>query len=213
MSAHSVPLFPMFVKLDGRRCLVVGGGPIAESKIESLLAAGARVTVVSPALTEKLERLHRQGAFDWHARRFEGTDLQKAFLVVAATSDDATNDAVYREADRTGILCNAVDQPPRCHFYFPAVVRRGDLQIAISTGGRSPSLARRLRQELEKQFGPEYEAWLCHLGKMRREILQKKLLPAERQKALADLSTRKAFERFRKGLAKQTDSSKKRHME
>ena len=142
MSASSASLFPMFVKLDGRRCLVVGGGPIAESKVDSLLAAGARVTVVSPALTEQLERLQRQGAFEWHAGRFEASDLQKAFLVIAATSDDATNDAVYREADRTGILCNAVDQPPRCHFYFPAVVQRGDLQIAISTAGRSPSLAR-----------------------------------------------------------------------
>ena len=197
MSAASASLFPMFVKLDGRRCLVVGGGPIAESKIESLLAAGARVTVVSPALTEKLERLHRQGAFEWHARRFEASDLQKAFLVIAATSDDATNDAVYREADRTGILCNAVDQPPRCHFYFPAVVQRGDLQIAISTAGRSPSLAQRLRKELEVQFGPEYSEWVKWLGEAREALMERKLAFRTRKRLLAYLARRESFARWR----------------
>ena len=197
MSAASASLFPMFVKLDGRRCLVVGGGPIAESKIESLLAAGARVTVVSPALTEKLERLHRQGAFEWHARRFEASDLQKAFLVIAATSDDATNDAVYREADRRGILCNAVDQPPRCHFYFPAVVQRGDLQIAISTAGRSPSLAQRLRKEFEAQFGPEYSGWVKWLGEVREALMERKLAFRTRKRLLAYLARRESFERWR----------------
>ena len=204
MSAASASLFPMFVKLDGRRCLVVGGGPIAESKVDSLLAAGARVTVVSPALTEKLERLHRQGAFDWHARRFEGTDLQKAFLVIAATSDDATNDAVYREADRTGILCNAVDQPPRCHFYFPAVVQRGDLQIAISTAGRSPSLAQRLRKEFEAQFGPEYSGWVKWLGEVREALMERKLAFRTRKRLLAYLARRESFERWRAALRHKT---------
>jgi len=197
MNASSAALFPMFVKLAGRRCLVVGGGPIAEAKVESLLAAGARVTVVSPALTEKLHRLQRQGAFDWYARRFEACDLQKAFLVIAATSDDATNDAVYREADRTGILCNAVDQPPRCHFYFPAVVQRGDLQIAISTAGRSPSLAQRLRKEFEAQFGPEYSEWVKWLGEAREALMERKLAFHARKRLLAYLARRESFERWR----------------
>ena len=197
MSASSASLFPMFVKLDGRRCLVVGGGPIAESKVDSLLAAGARVTVVSPALTEQLERLQRQGAFEWHARRFEASDLQKAFLVIAATSDDATNDAVYREADRTGVLCNAVDQPPRCHFYFPAVVQRGDLQIAISTAGRSPSLAQRLRKEFAVQFGPEYSEWVKWLGEVREALMERKLAFRTRKRLLAYLARRESFERWR----------------
>ena len=197
MSASSSALFPMFVKLDGRRCVVVGGGPIAESKIESLLAAGARVTVVSPALTERLERLQRQGAFDWHARRFEASDLQQAFLVIAATSDDATNDAVYREADRLGILCNAVDQPPRCHFYFPALMQRGDLQIAISTAGRSPSLAQRLRKEFEVQIGPEYSEWVRWLGEVREALMERKVAFRTRKRLLAYLARRESFERWR----------------
>lgn len=197
MSAAAPLLFPMFVKLDGRRCVVVGGGPIAESKVESLLAAAASVTVVSPALTEKLELLQQQGVFDWHARRFEASDLQDAFLVIAATSDDATNDAVYREADRRGILCNAVDQPPRCHFYFPAVVQRGDLQIAISTAGRSPSLAQRLRMEFETQFGPEYAEWLRWLGAVRQALMERRLAFRTRKRLLAYLARRESFERWR----------------
>ena len=196
MTTSSPALFPMFVKLEGRRCVVVGGGPIAESKVESLLASCASVTVVSPALTETLERLQRLGAFAWYARRFEATDLPGAFLVIAATSDDATNDAVYREADRAGILCNAVDQPPRCHFYFPAVVRRGALQIAISTAGLSPSLAQRLRKELEAQIGPEYEEWLGWLGKIRAALMDRGLEFATRKQLLARFASREVFDRW-----------------
>jgi len=194
MTTSSPALFPMFVKLEGRRCVVVGGGPIAESKVESLLASGASVTVVSPALTGTLERLQRHGAFVWHARRFQATDLPGAFLVIAATSDDATNDAVYREADRTGILCNAVDQPPRCHFYFPAVVQRGDLQIAISTAGRSPSLAQRLRKELEAQFGPEYADWVRWLADVRQALMQRNLPFRTRKRLLGYLARQESFD-------------------
>jgi precorrin-2 dehydrogenase/sirohydrochlorin ferrochelatase len=187
----------MFVKLAGRRCLVVGGGPVAEGKVESLIAAGARVTVVSPGLTEKLEHLHRRGEFEWHARRFVMSDLDNAFLVISATSDDGTNEAVYREADRKGILCNAVDQPARCHFYYPAVVQRGDLQIAVSTAGRSPSLAQRLRKELEAQFSPEYDGWVRWLGMVREALMVRKLPFRVRQRLLRYLSRHESFERWR----------------
>ncbi len=158
-------LFPMFVKLAGRKCLVVGGGPIAEGKVEGLLASGATVVVVAPEVTEKIARWNDQGRLAWHARQFQPSDLEGAFLVIAATGVDAVNEQVFREAEARGILCNAVDEPERCHFYYPAIVRRGPLQIAISTGGLSPALASRLRAELEAQFGPEYERWLEEAGR------------------------------------------------
>lgn len=196
MSPSAPALFPMFVKLAGRRCVVVGGGPVAESKVESLLRAGAQVTVVSPALTDRLERMERHDLFVWQCRRFESSDLDATFLVIAATSDDATNEAVYREADRRGILCNAVDEPPRCHFYFPAVVQRGALQIAVSTAGLSPSLAQRLRKDLEQQFGPEYGEWLQWLGVVREALMARNVSFATRRRLLAHLASRESFEHW-----------------
>jgi len=197
MSNPNAALFPMFVKLSGRRCVVVGGGPIAESKVNSLLTSGADVTVVSPKLTERLAEQAQRGAFVRSARVFEPSDLDGAFLVIAATSDEDTNELIFREADRRGILCNAVDQPPRCHFYFPAVVRRGALQIAISTAGLSPSLAQRLRKELEEQFGPEYEEWLDWLGRIRQTLMERGTDFDTRKRVLARLASREVFDRLR----------------
>jgi len=139
-------LFPMFVKLAGHKCLVVGGGKVAEAKVEGLFASGAVVVVVALEVTEKIAGWNRERRLTWHARRFQPSDLDGAFLVIAATGVDAVNESVFREAEVRRILCNAVDEPERCHFYYPAVVRRGALQIAISTGGLSPALASRLRQ-------------------------------------------------------------------
>lgn len=196
MNPSNAALFPMFVKLAGRRCVVVGGGDIAESKVESLLMSGASVTVVSPTLTADLTGQARRGSFEWLAHRFEICDLDGAFLVIAATSDEATNELIFREADRRGILCNAVDQPPRCHFYFPAVVRRGALQIAISTAGLSPSLAQRLRKELEVEFGPEYGEWLDWLGRVRAALMERSIDFATRKRVLARLASREVLDRL-----------------
>lgn len=196
MREASSALFPMFVKLAGRRCVVVGGGALAESKIESLLASGAAVTVVSPSLTEVLKRRWEANVLGWVARKFAAGDLDGAFLVIAATADEAVNEFVYREADRGGILCNAIDQPSRCHFYFPAVVRRGDLQIAISTNGLSPSLAQRLRKQFEHEFGPEYGDWLRWLGLVRETLMQRRVDFATRKRLLAYVASRESFDRW-----------------
>jgi len=202
----SVPaLFPVFLKLEGRNCLVVGGGTIGESKVKSLLVTGSQVSLVAPNITSALEKLARQGAIVWHPREFEVSDLTGMFVVIAATSNEEVNDLIFREADRRGILCNAVDQPPRCHFYFPAIVRRGALQIAISTSGLSPSLARRLRQELEEQFGPEYEGWLAWLGRVRAAVMSKGLSFEARRRLLDRLASREVFDRLQA-----RNSSKKR---
>ncbi|MFI5109199.1 MAG: bifunctional precorrin-2 dehydrogenase/sirohydrochlorin ferrochelatase [Terriglobales bacterium] len=189
-------LFPMFVKLAGRKCLVVGGGLIAEGKVEGLLASGATVVVVAPEVTEKIARWNDQGRLTWHARRFQPADLEGAFLVVAATGVAAVSEFVFREAEARGILCNAVDEPERCHFYYPAIVRRGLLQIAISTGGLSPALAGRLRQELEAQFGPEYERWIEELGALRQKAFARRADPQRRTRLLHRLASRRGYERF-----------------
>src|SRR4029077_13558220 len=157
-------LFPIFVKLQGRLVVVVGGGSVAEGKIAGLLAAGARVRVISPAITPAVAEWVRDRKIDWLPKVFEPGDLVGSYLAIAATSAPGVNEAVFQESEAHGIFCNAVDDIEHCHFYYGAVVQRGDLQIAISTNGKSPALAQRLRQELEAQFGPEYEVWLEWLG-------------------------------------------------
>jgi len=197
-------LFPMFVKLTGRRCLVVGGGPIAEGKVEDLLASEAVAVVIAPEVTEKITDWARERRLIWHAREFEPSDLEGSFLVIAATGVHAVNESVFREAEARGILCNAVDEPERCHFYYPAVVRRGPLQIAISTGGLSPSLASRLRQELEEQFGPEYERWIAELGMLRQKAFARRSDPRRRTRLLQRLASRKGYERFLRAERRRT---------
>ena len=200
-------LFPMFVKLAGRKCLVVGGGPVAEGKVEGLLSCEATVVLVAPEVTEKIALWNEQGRLTWHARRFQPADLEGAFLVVAATGVAELSESVFREAEARGILCNAVDEPERCHFYYPAIVRRGPLQIAISTGGLSPGLAHRLRVELEQQFGPEYERWLQKLGAMRRALFARRIDPRRRTRVLQLLASRSSFERFLRLESRRTGGS------
>lgn len=183
-------LFPLFVKLDGRPCLVVGAGPVGEAKIASLLRAGANVRVVAPRATHTVRAWARAGRIFWEARGFDPADLEGAFLVVAATSSVDLHERVFREAKRRGVLCNVVDDPERCDFYYPAVVQRGALQIAISTGGLSPALAQRLRRELEQQFGPEYEAWVEQLGQARQELFTRVMDPERRRRLLHRLASR-----------------------
>ena len=189
-------LFPMFVKLRDRLCVVVGGGQIAESKIPGLLAAEARVRVIAPEVTESLAARASEGQIEWMRKTFETKDLSGAYLVVAATSAIEVNHEVFREAEARGILCNAVDDPDYCHFYYPSVVRRGALQIAISTEGLSPALAQRLRRELEAQFGPEYEPWVNWLGAARRFLRAKNDDPEQTRQLLHQLASREMFDKF-----------------
>ena len=191
-------LFPMFLKLAGRPCLVVGAGAIAESKIASLLEAQAKVRVVAPVATAKIRSWVGSRRITWRQRRFQSSDLKKTFLVVAATSSTELHERIFREATKRGVLCNIVDVPELCDFYYPAVVQRGALQIAISTSGQSPALAQRLRKELEKQFGPEYEQWLEQLAKSRTRLHAQNLGPDERKHRLHQQASRKAFAVFRR---------------
>jgi precorrin-2 dehydrogenase len=186
----------MFLKLAGRRCLVVGAGPIAESKIASLLDAAAIVRVVAPEATPQVQSWAEAGKIEWLARPCEQGDIDQVFLVVAATSSPELHQQIFTEAQRRGVLCNVVDVPELCDFYYPAVAQRGALQIAISTSGQSPALAQRLRKELEEQFGPEYEAWLQQLGEEREKLFAAAMDPEERKRLLHDLASPEAFKSF-----------------
>ena len=196
MRKTATDLFPMFLKLAGRPCLVVGAGNIAESKIESLVRAGAKVRVVAPEATPKVRAWARGRKVAWQRRGFRANDLRGMFLVVAATSSPELHERIFRLARKAGVLCNIVDVPRLCDFYYPAVVRRGALQIAISTAGQSPALAQRLRKELEGQFGPEYERWLRHIGKVRQKMQGGSLGAEERKRLLHDLVSKQGFQKF-----------------
>ncbi len=193
-------LFPAFLKLEGRTCLVVGGGAIAEQKIGALLEAGATLAVVAPRVSPAIREQARKALLAWRERVFQSSDLDGAWLVIAATGDPAVNEKVFREAERRGVLCNAVDEPERCHFYYPAVVRRGDLQIAISTNGKSPALAQRLRVELEAHFDNCYAEWLQWLGQVRDLYFRARVTKEQRVRALHKIASRPVFERFRGSL-------------
>ena len=177
-------LFPMFLKLESRSCLVVGAGKIGEGKIRSLLVARAKVRVVAPWATPAILGWARVGVVTWESRGFKTEDLNETFLVIAATSSMDVNDLVYREATRRQILCNVVDDPERCDFYYPAVVRRGALQVAISTEGKSPALAQKLRREFEQQLAPFYAGWIEQLGKIRTRLFGQSLNSDHRRRLL-----------------------------
>jgi precorrin-2 dehydrogenase/sirohydrochlorin ferrochelatase len=194
MQANAMTLFPIFLKLENRSCLVVGAGAIGEPKIESLLTSGTSVRVIAPRASAAVAEWAQKGAIVWEEREFDPSDLNGVFLVIAATSSRQVNETVFREAQQRNILCNVVDDPEHCDFYYPAVVRRGDFQLAISTNGHSPALAQRIRRELEIQFGPEYGAWLVELGKIRQQLFASEMNPEDRRRVLHQLASREAFE-------------------
>ena len=189
-------LFPAFLKLSGRRCLVVGAGRIAQEKIEGLIRAGADVRVVAPRATPGIRSLARAGKVRWETRKFRASDLSGVFLLVAATSSAKLHEGIYKRARKEGVLCNVVDDPPNCDFYYGSVVQRGPLQIAISTCGHSPALAQRIRKQLERQFRPEYERWTEELGRAREALFAKRMDAKRRKRLLHRLATEQSFEAF-----------------
>jgi siroheme synthase-like protein len=190
LSDHSVSLFPLFLKLDGKRCLVVGAGLIGLEKVESLLRCGASIRVVAPLAVARVQELSSGGEIEWLARRYEPADVTGCDLVIAATNDREVNRAIFEEASRRSILCNTADDPPLCDFFFASIVQRGELQIAISTAGQSPALAQRLRREIDAQLPEDLGPWLDELGKLRREVLEAMPAGAERKALLHELAHR-----------------------
>jgi len=164
-------MLPIFLKLDGRRCLLVGAGNVALEKVGTLLNTGLQIRVVAPDARPEIAELAREAKLEWIQRAFEPSDLEGNTLVIAATNVPEVNAAVYHSAVERGILANSVDDIPNCDFFFGSIVSRGSLQIAISTGGESPAVAQRLRREIDEQLPQDLGLWLDDLGELRREVL------------------------------------------
>jgi precorrin-2 dehydrogenase/sirohydrochlorin ferrochelatase len=179
--------YPICLDLKAKPCVVVGGGRVAERKALGLLSCSAQVSVISPVLTEELQRQHADGNLQWIEREYRQGDLAQAFLVITATDDEETQKQVYEEAVSNNLLLNVADVPQRCNFILPASVRRGDLTISVSTAGKSPALARKLRVELEKRFGPEYGMLVDILGAIRPGILASGLSQPENERLFKQL--------------------------
>jgi uroporphyrin-III C-methyltransferase/precorrin-2 dehydrogenase/sirohydrochlorin ferrochelatase len=187
-------LLPIFLKLEGRRGLLIGAGTVALDKVASLLKTGLRLRVVAPEARPEIRALAADGTIEWTPRAFEPGDLDGNFIVIAATDAPEVNAAVYRGCVERGIICNSVDDIPNCDFFFGSVVSRGDLQIAISTAGESPAVAQRLRREIDAQLPDDLSEWLRNLGEVRREVLELHPRGEERKALLHQLAQRSLCE-------------------
>jgi siroheme synthase-like protein len=165
--------YPVFLNMSGQHCIVIGGGAVAQRRVEGLLAASASVTVVSPAVTQPLAKLAAQGAIKYVTRAYEPGDLAGCNLAFIATDVGDVNQSVFSEACRRGVWINSADDPANCDFIVPSVVRRGDLSVAVSTGGASPALARAIREELETYFTADYARLVQVAGEVRQELKDK----------------------------------------
>ena len=172
--------YPVFLDLRGRRCIVIGGGFVAQRKVKTLLESGAAVTVISPTATRRLQDYARRGQIRYVPRRFRLCDLDRAWLVIAATDEQRVNQRVFRTASRLHVFTNIIDQTPLCSFIAPAIVKRGGVVLAISTGGGSPALAKQLRRELGRTIGKDYAQMLRLLASLRPAA--KAILPGPRQR-------------------------------
>ncbi len=164
--------YPVHLDINNRNCLVVGGGSVGTRKVKTLLDCGARVTVASPEISQQLRELAASGNITLAERSYQSEDLNGVFLVIGATDDEKLNQQISRDADRLNTLCNIADRPEVCNFILPSIVQRDDLVITISTSGKSPALAKKLRQALENQFGEEYGTLLQLMGAIRKKLLQ-----------------------------------------
>lgn len=191
--------YPVNLDIRGRLCLVVGGGEVGTRKVQGLLNCGARVTLISPEATETLQALAADGKIVWHRRRFSTGDVKGYFLVIGATDDEPLNRQVHADAEAHMLLCNIADRPEICNFILPAVIRRGDLSLAISTSGRSPAFAKHLRKTLADQFGPEYKTFLDLMGAIRKRLLAEDHAPEAHKPLFEALITGGLLEMIRDG--------------
>jgi len=171
--------YPVFLDIKDRNCLVVGGGDVGTRKVEMLLECGAAVTVVSIDATKKLKRFLKDGRITLVKRAYKPSDLEGSFLVIGATNDEQLNQQLSMDAKKRRLLCNIADRPAACNFILPAIVQQGNLVLAISTSGKSPAFAKKLRKDLEKQFGEAYATFLDLMGAIRSHLLQEKHAPEQ----------------------------------
>jgi precorrin-2 dehydrogenase/sirohydrochlorin ferrochelatase len=195
--------YPVHLDIKNRNCLVVGGGAVGTRKVNTLLACGARVTVVSPDPAQQLKKMAAEGSITLKERAYRTVDLKDMFLVIGATDDEMLNRQISEEAEQIGILCNIADRPEACNFILPSVVQRGDLVITISTSGQSPALAKRVRRKLEAQFGEEYADFLLLMGAIRKKLLSQAHEPEAHKALFNQLIDSDLIELLRTGQRKQ----------
>lgn len=170
--------YPVFLDLKNKKSVVIGGGSVAERKVVTLLSCKADVSVISPDITPRLRELAKKKKLTYIKKRYEDKDIKNAFLVVAATNNRDANKAVFAAAKKYKCLLNIVDKPDESNFIVPSLISRGDLTIAVSTGGKSPALAKQIRKELQQRYGKEYEIFIKAMGKAREQVL--KNVPSEK---------------------------------
>jgi uroporphyrin-III C-methyltransferase / precorrin-2 dehydrogenase / sirohydrochlorin ferrochelatase len=204
-------LLPIFLKLDGQPGILVGAGNVALEKLQTLLTTGIRLRVIAPEAKPEFRELADEGRIEWIEREFHPDDLEGNFVAIAATDNPEVNATVYRESVQRSILVNSVDDPPHCDFYFGSIVRRGDLQIAISTAGESPSVAQQLRREIDEQLPQELGPWLTQIGQRRREILATHPAGEDRKALLHRLAKRQFLRSNASSTAEPAQSSSLHH--
>lgn len=198
--------YPVNLDIRNRKCLVVGGGAVGTRKVMTLLDCGAKVTVVSTDVAEKLQELSDSDIIKLEKRPFQISDLDEMFLVIGATDNQEINKEIHSEAERLGILCNIADRPEDCNFILPAIVNRGDLIIAISTSGQSPAFAKKMRKDLEKKFGTEYAEFLKLMGEIRNKLLSEDHEPEAHKHIFEQLIKRDLVKMIKKRQTENIDS-------
>ena len=192
--------YPIHVNIEGKKCLVVGGGKTAERKVNTLVHYGGKVVVISPTATQRIKSLAKTEKVVWHKRRYRGADLSGVFLVFCATDSAGLNREISGEAQKRGILVNVVDSLKNCDFISPSLIERGHLKVSISTEGLAPLLSRRLRDELGKKLGREYRQYTALLAKVRSAILKDKTLSAQgKRKKFDQLLSLNLIDRLKSG--------------
>ena len=198
--------YPINLDVLGRDCLVVGGGGVGERKVRTLLECGALVTVVTTDATSYLQTLASEGRIALKTKGYEPSDMNGRFLVIGATDSEVVNEEISKDAAARGLLCNIADRPAACNFVLPAIVRQGDLLIAISTSNKSPAVARRIRQTLEKEFGPEYGVLLNLMGAIRQKLLSESKSPEAHKKTFEQLLDQGLLKMVREERTQDVDS-------
>ena len=191
--------YPVLLKLEGKRSVVIGGGAETDQRVRSLMDAGAQVELIAPVASEEMMQLARAGRIRWIERTYRRGDLEGAFLAVACASDRSRNEEIWAEAEARGIPFNATDDGPHCSFIFPAIHRQGDLVVAISSGGKSPALASRIRDRIAGDLGPEYAEFLNILGGLRPEVTKRFPAFERRREIWYRLVDSDAFDRLKAG--------------
>lgn len=198
--------YPVHLKIENRNCLVVGGGGVGTRKVKTLLECGARVTVISMELSRELRELAESGDIDLEQRSYRSEDLNGMFLVIGATNDMKLNRQISNDAEQLNTLCNIADRPEVCNFILPAIVRRDDLVITVSTSGKSPAMAKKLRKALENQYGEEYGELLRLMGAIRKKLLRQAHEPEAHKPLFEQLINSDLVEMIQKGETEKIDS-------